>query len=131
MARKTKTQLRIEELEAQRNSLNAEIVKLQRPAELHRAEKLVGRCFKYQNNYSCPETEADYWWMYLKVVAADGGNLKTLRFEADKDGRITIEPDGLYMVNTIERYEEISATEFTGALGLLASTVVDLEHKHA
>jgi hypothetical protein len=27
-------------------------------------QKLVGKCFRYQNSYSCPKTPKDYWWMY-------------------------------------------------------------------
>lgn len=74
---------------------------------------LVGRYFKGQNNYSCPETPADYWPIYWKIYAAEGRTIKVFQFQRDKDGRSSAEPD-------VTRYwgvdgQEITAGEFNAA----------------
>ena len=52
---------------------------------------MVGRCFKYRNCYSCPQSEADKWWAYQIVKEVAGSSAKALYFEVDKDGKVSIE----------------------------------------
>jgi hypothetical protein len=54
-------------------------------------EKYEGKYFKYKNSYSCPETEKDYWYLYVHVVAVDSDLFcKANTFQMDKYGEITI-----------------------------------------
>lgn len=55
---------------------------------------LVGLCFKYKNNYSIPEKPSDYWYMYSRVTSLNGDGLNVFSFQTDKDGKLTVEPDG-------------------------------------
>lgn len=56
---KTKRQLE-RTIQAARN----ELWKRQAVEQERFAKKLVGKCYRYRNSYSCPQTEADYWWLY-------------------------------------------------------------------
>ena len=49
---------------------------------------IVGKCFKFKNSYSCPETEADYWWAYKRITGLDksANCFTSFSFEIDRDG---------------------------------------------
>jgi hypothetical protein len=106
---------RREELEKQIRELSAEHNALVEIDERAEDRKLLGCCFKYRNNYSCPESDADYWWLYLKITSADDG-LMALTFEVDKNGRITIDPcHHVYRRTLLSGYTEIKASELSKA----------------
>lgn len=82
------------------------------------SKKLVGKCFKYRNCFSLPQSDADYWWLYLRVLGVDDyGHPVGVTFQVDKDGRAEIEPSLRLMSLGIERsgYIEIPQTEFVAA----------------
>lgn len=67
--------------------------------ELYKAEakernkinaKLIGNCFKYHNAGGGCDTR---WWLYLKVLKIDDGNLRCFSFEELPNGNINIEPN--------------------------------------
>lgn len=103
---------RVKKLEAERLRIANEIAAITEPYEQRRAANFVGLCLRTRNNYSCPSKPSDYWWLYVKVLRADGGNLRCLRFEVDKDGAVRVEGDEFYMPRTLESYEVISPDEF-------------------
>jgi hypothetical protein len=73
-----------------------------------------------RNNYSCPEKPSDYWWLYTRVVSANkNGNLKTLRFEVDKDGAVHINGDDFMSPRAFESYEPITPAEFDRQYALM------------
>lgn len=80
------------------------------------AEVLVGRCFRTRNNYSMPESEEDYWWLYVGVL--DTKNI--LKFQVCSMGRVEINHEE-GMVGWVEPYsekrgyKEISREEFDQA----------------
>jgi hypothetical protein len=79
--------------------------------------KLIGQCFKYRNNYSCPEKSSDYWWLYCCVLSADEYGLRLFEFQTDKHGRIEIRPEG-HAVNAHSMqsgYVPISEAEYCKA----------------
>ena len=49
-------------------------------------KKLIGTCWRYRNNYSCPEKPSDYWWMYTIVTGVDGSNIIAFSFQTDMYG---------------------------------------------
>lgn len=102
-----------EQLEAAIAPLQSELNRLRDAETLNESKALVGRCFKYRNCYSCPQTDADYWWLYLKVVKVGGYWPIAFQFQTDKDGRIEIETRSHH--TRLSGYVEISAKEFNAA----------------
>jgi len=80
------------ELEKQVKALREELDEIETREQIKETKKLVGKCFKYRNCYSCPESEGDYWWLYSKVLDQNKeGDLHTLSFEKDKYNKVNIE----------------------------------------
>ena len=102
----------VKKLEAELVRIRNEINAISEPYEQRIVQSLVGLCFRTRNNYSCPEKPSDYWWLYVRVLRVDGGALRGLRFEVDKNGTVRVDKDGFYMVRTLEDYERISPDEF-------------------
>jgi hypothetical protein len=57
--------------------------------EVPKAEALVGKCFKYLNNYGSNEQ----WWLYTKVVRAKDGDIWIDTFQEDFYEKIEFEFD--------------------------------------
>jgi len=76
--------------------------------------KKVGKFFKTQNSYSCPEKPSDYWWLYAKCIRMDeDGFLYSFQFQTDKNGCLDIRPEHYsYYLNG---FSEIPKTEFERA----------------
>ncbi len=105
---------RKEELQRQLKALHEELNTIIDAENEKRDALFVGRCFKTRNNYSCPKSEKDYWWLYLKVLRADTG-LYCLRFQIDCNGRIEIDPDAYMTSNSLDSYTPIKPAEFEKA----------------
>jgi hypothetical protein len=74
----------------------------------------VGKTFRTQNNYSCPEKPSDYWWLYAKVTRMDDdGLLYATTFQTDKYGNVDIKYDEL--VYHMQHYSQCPATELNRA----------------
>lgn len=83
-----------------------------RDTEEHR--KLIGKCFKYRSSYSCPESEADYWWDWSMVTGLDEhGGMVAFRFSRDCDGEIRIHPVEHFMV--LSGHQKCGKDEFAQA----------------
>lgn len=88
--KKTET---IESLNEKAGAIRDKIDRIEGEKRRAEASKVVGKCFRYRNSYSCPQTEADYWWLYRRVTLADKhGWLRVFDFQTDKDGKTSIEP---------------------------------------
>jgi hypothetical protein len=83
---------------------------------------VLGKCYRTRNNYSCPKSSADYWWLYARVVSVKGG-VKVLTFQNDKKGQLTLEQERFYARQSLEGYEEISEAVFMGAWRTFISAV--------
>jgi hypothetical protein len=54
-------------------------------------KEFVGKHYKYKNSYSCPESETDYWWLYVRVKEIKDYHLVCQTFQKDKYGKIMID----------------------------------------
>lgn len=82
---------KLEELQAQARIIQGKMDDIRAAEAYEQAKKLVGKCFKYRNCYSCPDSDADYWWLYRRVVSASkDGYVKMFTFQTDKYGQTTI-----------------------------------------
>lgn len=55
---------------------------------------LVGRCFRFRNNGSCPEKRSDFWWLYAKITKVDkDGRLIAFEFQINKYGEFDCRPN--------------------------------------
>lgn len=83
---------KLQGLRLQMNLLREQIAKLEAYERAVESRKLVGKCFVYQNCYSCPNGPEDYWPLYQRVVrVTHDGNLQVFSFQAAKDGEISIQ----------------------------------------
>lgn len=85
-----------------------------------------GKFFKYRNNYSCAETESDYWFLYRKVMkVVDWRSVDVIQFEMDKYKKISIERQETYIENL---GVEISEKEYKAAAqGMKINCIAALE----
>jgi len=65
-----------QELREQAKKLNLEATKLEEEEYVKNIlpalkKKYINTYWRYWNCYSCLESEADYWWLYMKVVSVD------------------------------------------------------------
>jgi hypothetical protein len=107
------TTLDREDAERQARAANKRLNEI-RDAERYAENKdLLGKTFKFENNYSCPEKPSDYWWQYSKVQAVDGaGYLSVFFFETDKNGGVTIRTEHRFHM---EHYTPCSKAQFDKA----------------
>jgi hypothetical protein len=85
----------LETKKAQAEELRKEIWALEakkRTEEIYpELKKLEGTYWKYRNCYSCPKSDADYWWKYRRISnVTTEARMDTLDVEIDKNGRLEI-----------------------------------------
>jgi hypothetical protein len=51
----------------------------------------IGFCYRYRNSYSCPQTDADYWWMYVKITGVIDGAYQAVNAQKDSYGKVSVE----------------------------------------
>lgn len=84
---------------------------------MNAANRLVGKCFKYRNCYSCPEKDSDYWWLYVRVLSVDtDGYTSGVSFQTDSRGACEIKPEVSTWIVKNSSYKPISYAEWKGAL---------------
>ena len=71
----------------------AELRDIEEAEDARELAGMAGKCFKYRNCYSCPQSEADKWWAYQIVRTVTGGTAKSMYFEIDKDGKVSVEAE--------------------------------------
>jgi hypothetical protein len=114
----------IESLREQRAEIQAAIDRIEAVDRFKESTKLIGKCFRYRNCYSCPKTDQDYWWLYTRVTAcAKDGWLVTFNFQVDQHGDIWIEPQKRRYANSLG--EPISLKQFQHAWRVVARMIND------
>lgn len=87
-----------------------------RQLQINDMERNVGRCFKYRNSYSCPESAEDYWFVYYQIVDVTSqiGKYEAISFERNiqNEFRAFIR-ESFFIISS--RYIEISKEEFNQA----------------
>jgi hypothetical protein len=102
--------------ERQLQKLQKEVWKEKDAEQTAKAKKLVGKCFKFRNCYSCPKGDKDKWWLYTRIVGVKDGCCVQIQHEIDKDENVSIRRqlcstrsfdsgDG-YIPITLEEYAE-------------------------
>jgi hypothetical protein len=76
-----------------------------------RLKKMIGKCYKTTNNYSCPESPEDYWFLYTKIIKVEDKHLIANRFQMDKYNRVEFFISEYVYENILG--EEIDEKEFT------------------
>jgi len=104
----------------------------ERAAERDKLLPLMGRYFKYRNNYGISGKGG--WWLYAHVTGVDGTPMCTgWTFQRDENGRIEIEPNGRSTITIRPEgsgWQEIKAAEFwKAAEQIKASVNAHLSHR--
>ena len=82
----------IESLQQQHAEIRDKLSRLESVKRFEEHQKLLGKCFRYRNCYSCPKTEDDYWWLYRRVIGfTKDGYLQVFQFQRDQYDKIEIE----------------------------------------
>lgn len=104
-------------------SLREELSDIETKERKKENKKLIGKCFKYNNSYSCPENENDYWPVYSTVLDInEDGHPIVFCFETDKYGKFECEtkvkygsmtlgtecPSNEMMASWSRQYQELS-----------------------
>ena len=81
----------LKQLNKEFKSIQDQIHILERKAFIKDTKFKIGRCFKFKNSYSCPETEVDYWWVYKRVLGhhEHANAFISFSFETDIQGNHT------------------------------------------
>lgn len=108
---------RVAELHAIINTAQQELIAMHDEKKRVLGAALVGKCYRYRNSFSCPEGDADYWWLYMKLTGLDDmGTLIAHTFQTDKTGKIEIRFDepryGFDPEGRFGTWEEISDIKF-------------------
>lgn len=105
----------ISDLREKAGHIQREINRIESEARSKASAAVLGKCFKYKNFYSCPKTNADYWWLYTRVTAVDKtGWLRVFRFQTDTNGQTTIDPNTLH-ISANNLGEQITLRQFQHA----------------
>lgn len=99
-----------DQLEAEISPLQAALQRLRNAEQSAEAKALVGKCFKYRNNYGsdCPG-----WWLYSKVTKA--GEYWPICFSFEETSRQMIEVKYEDHYHGTGNWKEITPKEFNAA----------------
>jgi len=98
-------------LRSEASKLLQEASDLEGNLRIQENKKLVGRCYKYKNCYSCPEKEEDYWNLYTKITGlTNSGSLKGVKFEVTSEGVASIRT--FIHMHLSDKYIECHVDEF-------------------
>jgi hypothetical protein len=104
---------------ALKKQIDSARIKLDRIEKVERREeaaKILGKCFRTRNSYSCPEKPSDYWWLYCRITSVGkDGDVRGFEFQTDNRGQIFIDPKK-YAYRHMSGWEEISLMQFKAAL---------------
>lgn len=117
-----------EQLKAEIHRLMAEVNAINDAESAAQAAALVGKFFKYRTCYSCPQSEADYWWLYVAVTGVgEAGAMKGWAFQIDKDHKIIVEDAEPFarggLMQPGNGYIEIGEQEFYDAFASVVDRV--------
>lgn len=107
----------VEELRKVAQRAQDELWRIEKAERLAVSEKLVGKAFKYRNNYSVPERPSDYWWLYVLVTDVDKSDGQPIvkEFQIDKYGDASFRPKR-HLFHHMNGYEPITKREYDAAL---------------
>jgi len=119
LQKELKEQQKIIEFEINKErKLHQELLKI----ETEENKNNIGRCFKCKNNYSCPEKDEDYWFLYSKIIDAEGRYYKCIEFQQDSYGICQTSIREKYHT-FINDYIEISEYEWNVAVSNHLNTI--------
>jgi hypothetical protein len=118
--------------EKQLQKLQREIYEEVTKKETERAKKLIGKCFKFRNSYSCPDGDKDKWWYYIRVIDAQEGRCICVSHEIDKNGDVSVKK-GSHATQTFDKstgiqasYIPVGLSEYLDAFNLAVARTEDL-----
>lgn len=122
---------KLQKLRLQLAKAHVQIDKIEDEKRLKAGRKLVGKCFKYRNCFSCPSSDADYWWLYCRVLGlTKNGHPEGIHFQVDRDGRASMEPFVSMSAGRADSgYLEITAAEYADAMSAFMKSVETLASK--
>lgn len=91
--KKNKEENRVVALQQRIRKLQDELQKVDDRRVAKKNKKVLGKFFRVRNSYSCPQSEADYWYEYVMPIRQASSMLYGLKFSTDSHGEITICPD--------------------------------------
>lgn len=124
MATKKKTKAQLTKIMNAGYAARNELDEIKQAAAAKANSALIGKCHRYRNSYSCPETDVDYWWIYRRVIAVDGSWLKTFSFQTDRNGKVTVQTEKQDF-SDLSGWKEISDAEFSHAFNDMMRKVSD------
>ena len=101
---------KINELQKKIEPLRKELKKIEDKNSLKEKEKLLGKCFKFQNSGGSDKK----WWIYTKVIAVSKDTHTHLKVERNPDGNLSIDltEDFTYHADHYLHQVEIQEWEF-------------------
>ena len=112
-------ELRRAELRERMKEIREELDAFEAEDTAEECAALLGRHFKTQNCYSCPEKPSDYWRLYVKPLRIDkDGTLIAVSFQIDRDGKIDIENKQYFYPKQLASFQEITEKAFNKARDL-------------
>jgi len=110
---------RIEELQNIIVEARQEIVKLDNNKIQDKVSEFEIGYYKRTNNYSCPESDEDYWTLYKKTCSVDKeGAVHCITFEKDIYNKSSIEQEThsiMHIDSFLSSYTKITEKEYTDA----------------
>jgi hypothetical protein len=85
----------LQSLYEERNFIQDKIYKIELKKKIKENSLFVGNYYKYKSCYSYPESEKDYWYIYVYVKSFDEDleQLNCFSFQTDDKGEIEINPN--------------------------------------
>lgn len=108
-----------EQIEALRKKMSALEEREFLDVHLPKMKELIGKTFKYRNCYSSPQSEADRWWMYVRVTGASESGLEAITIQKDCNGMIEAKNGDFVFYPLSDSYIPISMAEYLSAVSPL------------
>lgn len=101
---------KIDGLDKKLDPLRKELRKIEDKESLKEKQKLLGKCFKYENSSGSGEK----WWIYAKVIAVSTDTYTHLKVERNPNGNLSIilEDNFTYQADYYIHEVEIQEWEF-------------------
>jgi hypothetical protein len=117
----------LKELERQRREINERIGEIEHERNSKETAPYVGRFFRADNSYSCPETPEDYWQWYFHCTGNEGRFITGFTFQRDKYGNARTEKEASLIFES-HSFTEITQEEWDEAW---EAFLTDLAHDEA
>jgi len=122
---------RRDELKSIIYSAREELSALERSERAESNARYVGRCFKFRNSYGDSDDSAR-WWLYRRIVSADGDGAIAFQFQTDRDGKIEVElAERIFIDIRVDAWTEITLSEFGQEWNKVATRIGNLHPNKA